>query len=135
MFYDEYNKKVYPFLTAIISVDRGNVTGITWDDACVFCGGFKDACQENTYNFNGQPVTKSQAGQTTKSCFYTVEQCDASIKTDPTVCDLTLYVVWSGTDAGGKALQSQAYRFSAFPPQELTDRLTQLLPSFDQNEG
>ena len=130
LFYDENSKKVYPFLTAIISVESGRITGITWDDACIFCGGLKDACEEDTYNFNGQQVTNAEAGQETKACFITTDQCDEIIKTDPTACDVTVYVVWSGTDAGGKALQSQAFRFSEFPPQELSDRLTQLLPSF-----
>ena len=134
LFYDEYNKKVYPFLTAIISVEKGRVTGITWDNACIFCGGLKEACEEDTYNFNGQQVTSAEAGQETKACFLTRDQCDETIKTNPTACDVTLYVVWSGTDAGGKALQSQAYRFSQFPVQELTDRLTQLVPSFGQRE-
>lgn len=134
LFYDASSKKVYPFLTAIISVEKGRVTGITWDDACIFCGGLKEACEEDTYNFNGQQVTKDKAGQETKACFLTTDQCNEASKTNSTACDVTVYVVWSGTDAGGKALQSQAYRFSEFPPQELTDRLTQLVPSFGQSE-
>jgi len=126
-YYDADNKKIYPFLTAIISVNKGQVTGITWDDACIFCGGFADACTEDTYDFNGNQVDQSTAGQETKACSLTREECDSS--TDA-ICDLTLYVVWSGTDASGKALQSQAYRFSEFPAQELSDRLTQSIPTF-----
>ena len=129
MYYDQFNKKVYPFLSAIISVRQGRVAGITWDDACIFCDGFKEVCEENTYNFNGDSVTANSAGQETKSCFLTVAQCEESIQKGEHACDLTLYVVWSGTDAGGKALQSQAYRFSQFPAQELTDRLAQAIPT------
>jgi len=130
LYYDSEEKRVYPFLTAIISVEDGIVTGITWDNACIFCSGIGDACQENTYNYNGVQQTQSSAGQETKGCFYTKDECDNSEPTETggTICDVTVYVVWSGTDADGKALQSQAYRFSEFPAQELSDRITQLIP-------
>ena len=110
-----------------MDVDRGVVKGITWDDACVFCGGTE--CVENTYNYNGVPQNQSSAGQNTRSCFVSTEDCNALLSTNSssTVCDLTLYTVWTGTDSNGIALQSQAYRFSAFPAQQLSDRITQLL--------
>jgi hypothetical protein len=119
--------RVYPFLTAIMDVKNGVIQGITWDDACVFCGGTE--CVENTYNYNGIPQNQSSAGQETRSCFISTEDCNALLSTNSssTVCDITLYTVWTGTDANGIALQSQAYRFSAFPAQELSDRITQLL--------
>jgi hypothetical protein len=127
VYYDATKDRVYPFLTAIIDVQKGVVRGITWDDACVFCGGTE--CLENTYNYNGVAQNKSSAGQVTRSCFVTTEDCNNVLSTNASAitCDITMYVVWSGTDANGIALQSQAYRFSAFPPQELKDRLTQLL--------
>lgn len=127
VYYDAVKDRVYPFLTAIMDVDNGVIKGITWDDACVFCGGTE--CVENTYNFNGMPQNQSSAGQNTRSCFVSTEDCNSLLATNSssTVCDLTLYTVWSGTDANGIALQSQAYRFSAFPAQELSDRITQLL--------
>ena len=127
VYYDTAKDRIYPFLTAIMDVDRGVVKGITWDDACVFCGGTE--CVENTYNYNGMAQNQSSAGQNTRSCFISTEDCNALLSTNSssTVCDLTLYTVWTGTDANGIALQSQAYRFSAFPAQELSDRITQLL--------
>ena len=127
MYYDTTRDRVYPFLTAIIDVNGGVVRGITWDDACVFCGGTE--CVENTYDYNGTPQNQSSAGQNTRSCFVSTEDCNAllSSNSSSTVCDLTLYTVWTGTDANGIALQSQSYRFSAFPAQELSDRITQLL--------
>jgi hypothetical protein len=127
VYYDMVKDRIYPFLTAIMDVDNGVVKGITWDDACVFCGGTE--CVENTYNYNGIPQNQSSAGQETRSCFISTEDCNALLSTNSssTVCDLTLYTVWTGTDANGIALQSQAYRFSAFPAQELSDRITQLL--------
>lgn len=130
VYYDADKDRVYPFLTAIISVDSGNITGITWDDACIFCGGFAEACEENTYNFDGVPQYQDTAGQQTKSCYLTRDDCSENVKSGGTACDLTLYTVWSGTDANGIALQSQAYRFSRFPAQELSDRLTQAVPTF-----
>ena len=110
-----------------MDVKRGVVQGITWDNACVFCGGTE--CVENTYNFNGEPQNQSSAEQPTRSCFISTEDCNALLSTNSssTVCDITIYTVWTGTDRNGIALQSQAYRFSAFPPQELSDRITQLL--------
>ena len=86
---------------------------------------------ENTFNYNGEMVDQDTAGQVTKSCYFEEEECVPSADTpDRNPCDILLYVVWSGTDSGGKALQSQAYRFSEFPVQELTDRLTQAIPTF-----
>jgi hypothetical protein len=147
VYYDMASKRIYPYITAIMNVDRGNVTSITWDDACVFCGGLSEACLENTYNFNGTLQTQETAMQPTKACWISTADCDKAIKegggnsssttsstssidSPQTVCDLKLYVVWSGTDTNGKALQSQAYRFSQFPVQELSDAITQYIPDF-----
>lgn len=132
MYYDTDKRRVYPFLTAILDVHKGDIRGITWDDACVFCGGLADACEENTYSFTGVPQTPETAGQKTKSCYINKEDCDAALADDPssTSCDLQLYTVWTGTDVDGKALQSQAFRFSEFPAQKLTDRFTQLIPGY-----
>jgi hypothetical protein len=126
LWYDATNKRIYPFLTAIIDVKDGTVTGITWDDACVFCGGFGDSCDEDTYDFDGNPVDEDEAGQVTKGCWIKQDDC----KGNPSKCDLQLYVVWTGTDSGGKAMQSQASRFSLFPAQELGDRISQIVPTF-----
>jgi len=135
LYYDATNDLVYPFLTAVISVKDGTITGITWDDACIFCGGFADACKEDTYDFNGNQVYQSTAGQQTKGCYLKASECvtvegGKGFPAGSNSCDLTVYVVWSGTDSGGKALQSQAYRFSEFPVQELTDALTSSIPTF-----
>jgi hypothetical protein len=129
LYFDQSKQRVYPFLTAIMDVNKGVVRGITWDDACVFCGGLKDACEENTYNYNGVAQDRKSARQKTKSCYYSVQDCDKQLTTNSssTACDLTLYTVWSGTDADGKALQSQAFRFSQFPVQGLADRFTQAI--------
>jgi hypothetical protein len=132
LYYNAVQQRVYPYFTAIFDVKNGVVDRVTWDDACVFCGGL-GKCVETTYDFNGLAQTQSSAKQSTKSCFLTLDACTALLAKDPTstACDLTLYVVWTGTDGNGQALQSHAYRFSSFPPQELSDRFTQLLPDLD----
>lgn len=131
--------RLFPYLTAIIDVTKGVVTGITWDDACLFCA--NDMCVENTYDFNGNMGTQSEYKQPTKGCYIQQPECvaatiasaaataDAGGATgDPHPCDILVYVVWTGDDKNGKALQSSAFRFSAFPEQELSTRLADSLP-------
>lgn len=143
VYYDMVHERIFPYITAIINVNRGVVQRITWDDACVFCGGLSESCLENTYNYSGVQQTQESSGQPTKACWLPKKTCDEAIKggsssakngtaldSPETVCDLKLYVVWSGTDTNGKALQSQAYRFSQFPVQELSDALTKYIPDF-----
>lgn len=125
-FPDVENRKVYPHLTAIIDVKDGNVRGITWDDACVFCSRF--ACDEITYDFNGARQNKDSAEQLTGGCGNEIRECEEKHAAGGTDCDIVLYVVWTGTDADGKALLSSASRFSAFPAQEIKDRFSQNLP-------
>lgn len=117
--------KIYPFLTAIINVYEGVVTGITWDDACVFCG--SDECENNTFNYDGEITTKEEARQPVGGCYSTVNLCNSSLKAD---CDLMLYVVWTGTDSNGRDMTSSANRFSAFPAQSWGDRVNLGMPDW-----
>lgn len=123
---EQNNLKIYPHLTAIIDVKDGVVLGITWDDACIFCG---LGCDEITYDFNGVLQSRGSAEQPTGGCGNTYQECiqkhDNEASTD---CDIVLYVVWTGTDVNGKAFLSSANRFSAFPAQELRARLARNLP-------
>ena len=128
--------KVFPFLTAIIAVEKGNVTGITWDNACVFCA--NDECEDNTYGFNGGIATEADAQQPVGGCHSSVVACKDSAEAE---CDLMLYVVWTGTDSNGKDFTSSANRFSAFPKQSWSDRfslglgdgLSDLMDKFNPN--
>jgi len=119
LYYDAEKKRIYPYLTAIISVDKGSITGITWDNACVFCSASE--CEDNTYGYDGQLATKEEALQPVGGCSLSVEECEASTKAE---CDLMLYVVWAGTDSNGRDFTSSANRFSAFPKQSWSDRLS-----------
>jgi len=119
--------KVYPFLTAIIDVKDGDVQGIAWDDACVFCA--KETCSENIYDYNGKKGSEmSPAIVPNESCSFSEEECNKIDAEGETTCDITLFVVWTGTDADGAPFQSSGYRFSAFPPASLKDRLMNLIP-------
>jgi len=117
-YYDVENQLIYPHLTAIFDVSSGRVRGVTWDDACVFCGGGQ--CDPITYNYEGVLQSSGEAGQPVGGCPLTTETCAG----DPTLCDLTLYTVWTGSDSEGHAFQSSASRFSMFPAQNLNDRIT-----------
>jgi hypothetical protein len=128
-FYNATSQLVFPYLTAIIDVNHGIVQGITWDDSCVFCA--PNECSEITYNFAGKLQSQKSSGQPTAGCKVTLETCNSFItaKTNGTLsCDLQVYVVWTGTDGKGRAFQSSSSRFSAFPPQNIKDRLLSLLP-------
>lgn len=124
-YFDATNSTVFPYLTAIVTVNEGVVTGITWDDACVFCS--SDECVDNTFNFDGELATAEEAEQKVGSCPMTIEECEAS---ETAECDIMLYVVWTGTDSNGKDFTSSANRFSAFPKQSWSDRLYLNLPSW-----
>lgn len=118
--------KIYPFLTAILDVHHGEVKGITWDDACLFCG--KDRCVENTYDYNGNLGNQELFKQPTKACYLTEAECNTITQNGETTCDLMVYVVWTGTDVDGRVLQSSAFRYSAFPVQDIQNQISQLLP-------
>jgi len=117
-YYDEDNSKIYPFLTAIIDVKDGVVIGVSWDDACLFCG-FSE-CEENTYDFYGNQVNQTTIPYT-KGCYVTKEDCEAYFEKNidsvyENKCALNIYFVWTGTDVDGNPLRSYNSRFSAFPP-------------------
>jgi len=119
------DEKVFPYLTAIITVNEGIVTGITWDNACVFCTA--EECKDNTLGYNGEMATTEVAQQPVGACPIPIEECNTS---DDTQCDLLLYVVWSGTDSNGRDFMSSANRFSAFPKQSWSDRINLGLPDW-----
>jgi hypothetical protein len=98
----------FPYMTAIINVDEGDVTSITWDTGCVFCN--PSECVDNEFNFDGTATSSpSQACQLPDSdCLAATGDAVA------TNCPLQLYVVWTGTDADGQYLTSSEMRFSSY---------------------
>ena len=123
--YSDGSDHVYPYLTAIIDVADGVVQGIVWDDASIFCG--PDQQRPNTFDFSGFAGSSSDFGQPVEGCFIPTSECDTNADTN-TACDLLLYVVWTGTDKNKRPFMSSNYRFSAFPPQDWADRITNNLP-------
>ncbi len=115
-------------MTAIIDVAEGVVQGIVWDDASIFCG--RDKQEPNTFDFAGVSGNENRFGQPVVGCFNAKDECSTNPETN-TTCDLLLYVVWTGTDSTGRSFLSSSYRYSAFPPQDWTDRLTNTLPDFN----
>lgn len=100
-------------MTAIVTVDIGDITGITWDEGCTFC---TDAtCAPNTYDFAGELYP---AGP--KACYLDDTEC-ANGASVSEVCPLSVYVVWTGTDADGDYLTSSEMRFSNFKGYSLTN--------------
>ena len=127
VYFDPKESRVFPFLTAVVDVTNGIVKGVAWDNACVFCN--KQRCVENMYNFDGILASELGINSPSKGCYFSQEECNKIHKLNGTDCDVTLYVVWTGTDKNGRSFQSSGKRFSAFPPARLQDSLLNRLPS------
>lgn len=102
-------EKTFPLHTAIIDVDQGEVTGISWDDGCHFCG--SSDCELNTYTYSGELAKDSG-----KDCYWLDSECpeegiEGSVSS---LCQLTVYVVWTGTDSKGNYFTSSAKRLSMY---------------------
>ncbi|CAM9927496.1 unnamed protein product [Ascophyllum nodosum] len=101
--------KTFPLHTAIIAVHKGEVTGISWDDGCHFCS--SSDCQENTYDYSGELAEESGP-----DCYWPDESCnEAGTESNvSSLCQLTVYVVWSGTDSKGNYFTSSSKRLSMY---------------------
>ncbi len=100
--------RTFPVLTAIISVEKGVVAGITFDDGCVLCDN-NDHCVENTLDYTG---TQYYGPGATSDCYMNDDECASNAGNQ--TCNLSLYVTWTGTDARGNYLTSSSRRFSLF---------------------
>lgn len=83
---------------------------------------------ENTYDYNGNLGNQEMYKQPTTACYLEETECDELTLAGENTCDIMVYVVWTGTDANKKVLQSSAFRFSAFPVQDIQNQISQLLP-------
>merc|ERR1712224_1122632 len=121
-YYDKEQEKIFPYLTAIIDVTDGIVSGIAWDDACDFCKSNsknESRCEENTYDFTGRLT--SLGSELTKGCYITKKECDAFRTEGNNICDLNIYFVWTGSDSKGQIMSSSGSRFSAFSSINFSD--------------
>ncbi|KAG6962900.1 hypothetical protein JG688_00008397 [Phytophthora aleatoria] len=127
--------RISPYMTAIISVKKGVVQGVSWDEGCYFCT--VDMCAYNLFSKPEETTSARLSGQG-KTCYTSVDSCtgnssnssDASIDvgdsttagsnatsstTNTTAqCDITIYVGWTGTDKNGDYLGSASLRMSQF---------------------
>jgi len=104
-------QRTFPLFLVTITVDKGKVISITWDDTCKWCDSNK--CATGMYDFSGNQVTATGS----KSCFVEDTTCgfvDAttSVVTPSALCDLHVYVTWSGIDGSGNYFQSAVRSFS-----------------------
>jgi len=120
-YYNATMDQIFPFLTAIINVDEGDVIGITWDEACIFCKENQDPdrCVENTYSFDGTHPTGDEFPTPSKGCWLNKEECDTTTTSTgkdeklESVCTLGIHFVWTGTDENNVPLTSYGTRRSA----------------------
>jgi len=82
---------VVPFWTAIITMDNGRPTSITWDDGCYGCDGAHCVDQTCSVDF--------------ADCYSPATNID---------CDIKVYLGWFGTDSNGQYLISAGKRLSQF---------------------
>jgi hypothetical protein len=105
---DDDTQVTFPLYTAVVTVDEGVVTGVVWDDGCHFCA--DSSCEYNTYNFAGE-VVSDHVG---KDCYVADDSCKNTAGEVSELCELNVYVVWSGTDSTGNYFRSAEKRFSRF---------------------
>eukprot|EP00981_Chlorochromonas_danica_P012968 scaffold5626_cov258-Ochromonas_danica.AAC.9 len=77
----------FPVLMAIITVEKGTVKSIVWDNQCSWCS--NNHCKANTVNFDNQPVnTKGE------NCFVEDSECEETLSdnifTTNKLCELTV---------------------------------------------
>lgn len=126
-FYKLYSSaagRVYSYVTAIISVKQGVIQGVTWDDGCYFCDAA--TCEPNLYRFATN--VSSQLGDQGYTCYNSMETTCKS--ENSSICDLTVYVGWTGTDSKGNYLSSAGMRMSQFKKYSIGSFFTNLASTF-----
>jgi hypothetical protein len=116
--------RFFPAYTAVVQLEKGVPTSISWDDGCFFCDDAGPRCAATGLpRSDGKPLDGRL-----KSCFMTAEECGpvsdgggggsggggggAAPQGSP--CDLKVFVVWTGTDADGGFMTSAGRRFSRY---------------------
>ena len=133
------NIVTFPIYTAIITLDRGVVRSVAFDEGCFFCATNTPQCDYNAMHANFSqtiydPELKGcrleQAScypSTFSAASLAVNASAANATANATAvfggnstlppsssCDLRVYVVWAGTDARGNGLLSANKRFSRY---------------------
>lgn len=122
----KYVNRYFRYLTAVINVEKGVVKSISWDDGCLTC--LPAACEQNSVvTKNGKvelisetdPVYKAYRGS---NCMETVNSCEK----EGTNCDLTIFLVWEGSDKKSRVFHSANVRLSRFQSGSLESALNNL---------
>ena len=145
--------RVFPLYTAIVSLNAGEVTAVTFDDGCYGCvydstgqeqSGCTDSIMSVNYTSNsykvmaavdGAPYYEGDywnkiCGTGCTRCYYTQPWCLDTTKGNCVAgvngcsCDLTIYVVFTGTDAAGHYLSSAGLRLSRFQDYSINSLLS-----------
>lgn len=116
----EFQMFYFPLATAVITVDDGEVSRIEFDDSCFSCSSSSDQCLENfsgLINSSEVDINTDSPGGIGYDCGFTEAECEA----DPSLCSLSLFIVWRGTDKNGEVMESSALRVSRFAEYNLHD--------------
>lgn len=111
-----YKSVTFPLLVAIVIVDHGTVKNIVWDNTCAWCS--SSHCLANTVDYNDKAVNGDG-----ENCYLNDASCAKTTsdgtKTSNALCELTVYIVWHGTDSTGTNFESAAARFSRWSAYQL----------------
>ena len=122
----KYVSSYFTYLTAVVNVEKGVVKSISWDDGCLTC--LPGSCEQNSVvTKNGtvelisetDPVYKAYRGS---NCVESANACDKEGKN----CDLTIFLVWEGSDRKGRVFHSANVRLSRFQSGSLESALNTL---------
>jgi hypothetical protein len=108
-------RRYLPTYTAIIALNQGVPQSISFDEGCVFCGSLSPQCVSSGVAVDAaHPVPSYET-----NCYMSESECTPTpglngTAADSNSCDLTLYVVWTGSDADGTMTTSSSRRFSRF---------------------
>ena len=133
----------FPITTAVIEVSMGTVTSIYWDDGCYFCpqnDGYaaeeldpsNQNCLNNAYVMGTNAVARFNRTQRDmgRDCALTTLACPSN---SGSLCDLGIYVVWTGTDSGGHQFTSAGARFRRYRQYQMAPQL-QAMKRFGGND-
>lgn len=91
------SRRVAAYYTAVINAEKGEVTGVSWENECLGC--LSENCLEAA-----SPCTSNLA-----------TECQSETNpTTPTTCSLKVYVAWKGSDKDGQFFTSSEQTISNF---------------------
>lgn len=120
-----HSNHFFTYMTAVINVEKGVVKSISWDDGCLTC--FASGCGQNSViTTDGKPQLISESDTRYKAyrgnnCFQVSSDC-----TKDKNCDLTIFLVWEGSDKKGRVFQSSNLRLSRFQSGSLESAINAL---------